>query len=643
MKILLPQIKKVSLYGFHPLFNDVVEIEINNNLFLILGGNGLGKTTILQAIIFGIGGPADTNIETKENKERRWNKYYFRERLDNPDNASIESTFYLGTDKIYLVRGFKSDNILAFHLNDKIISSDKKETERLFEKYLQDNAGYSSLLDFYFVVHKLCYLSEKRENLAWDLDAQTRILMQIFSDSGIENQFRIRRAELKEIDSKIRHKTVDINWLGERIYELKNINSNEILSPKTIVKKNIKESGINLDELQADLININDDILTKQKELNESKKSHLSIATEIEALQEVLTQNEQAFIFEQINKIESTEAKLAIHKLIHRKLCPSCGNISESLYERATEYIKEKSCPLCGTKDIIESNNNNPEAETELYKKLQTKINIEKKVLQLNKELESLNETFNNVNVQANKYLLHKSPSVIFINRTETTNVDEKEIEQHELALIDLKKDRIELEIQFKKLQSRLDKEYESFNILNDTRIKLLSKLYEKYATEFLGIRCTLESIENSDRFLNLKLLVPNFNKKARNTPDSCSEAQRFFLDIAFRMALIQLASELSNFKGTFICETPENALDITYINSVSDMLQIFSLKDKNILLMSNNIQSEGLAKNLLIRIKNKKKRKESFLNLIEIGNLSKVQSSEKGLFKKEINKILRA
>jgi hypothetical protein len=108
-------------------------------------------------------------------------------------------------------------------------------------------------------------------------------------------------------------------------------------------------------------------------------------------------------------------------------------------------------------------------------------------------------------------------------------------------------------------------------------------------------------------------------------------------------MALIQLASELSNFKGTFICETPENALDITYINSVSDMLQIFSLKDKNILLMSNNIQSEGLAKNLLIRIKNKKKRKESFLNLIEIGNLSKVQSSEKGLFKKEINKILRA
>jgi hypothetical protein len=58
---------------------------------------------------------------------------------------------------------------------------------------------------------------------------------------------------------------------------------------------------------------------------------------------------------------------------------------------------------------------------------------------------------------------------------------------------------------------------------------------------------------------------------------------------------------------------------------------------------MSNNIQSEGLAKNLLIRIKNKKKRKESFLNLIEIGNLSKVQSSEKGLFKKEINKILRA
>jgi hypothetical protein len=172
-----------------------------------------------------------------------------------------------------------------------------------------------------------------------------------------------------------------------------------------------------------------------------------------------------------------------------------------------------------------------------------------------------------------------------------------------------------------------------------------MSALYEKYAKQFLAIACTLVPIESSDRFLNLKLFVPLFNNRIRKTPESCSEAQRFFLDIAFRMALIELISELSKYKGSFICETPEDALDITYTNNVSDMFQLFAWQNKNTLLLTSNIQVEGIAQSILSKVKGKKHKLESFLNLIDIGNLSEVQSSDTGLalLNQQINKILKA
>jgi energy-coupling factor transporter ATP-binding protein EcfA2 len=642
MNILIPQLKKVKLYGFYPIFSQVVEFEINENLFLILGGNGLGKTTILQSVIYGMAGPADDNIESKENKGRRWNRNYFKERLENSNNASIEVTFYLGDNKVVLKRGFISDKILEFHLNDEVITTDKQLTDDYFEQFLDGEGGYSNIRDFYFVVHKLCYLSEKRENLAWDLDAQIRILMQIFSDILDENKFRNKRNEIRELDSKIRHRTVDINYLDKRIALARETKDDDVDITPIKVKKESSLGEIDISVLQKDLLDINAKLITKQKEYKNLKERHSTTTTEVDRLREIVAEYEHAFFFEQLNNLESNEAKLAIHKLIHYKLCPSCGNKSEDLYRQAIEFLKNECCPICGTDQILNSDSVYPGTEAELSERLNEKVNLEKSIIQIEKELEIDSIQLNDLNLKINGYLLARQPAVMFIDKT-SSSVETESIEKLESALQNLQFERNELVIQFNKLKQIVDDEYESFNKINNSRIELLSKFYEKYATEFLGIPCTLETIDSSDKFLDLKLLVPSFNNKVRKTSDSCSEAQRFFLDIAFRMALIQLVSELSGFKGSFLCETPENALDITYIDNVADMFEIFSRENKNTLLMTSNIQSGGIAESLLSKVKGKENRLKMFLNLIEIGNLSTVQSTEHGrsLLDEQLKKII--
>jgi hypothetical protein len=74
--------------------------------------------------------------------------------------------------------------------------------------------------DFAFVVHRLLYLPESRRLIAWDTDAQIRLLMLLNQDIAVERDFREQRAELKLLDSKKRHFRVAINNANKELATL---------------------------------------------------------------------------------------------------------------------------------------------------------------------------------------------------------------------------------------------------------------------------------------------------------------------------------------------------------------------------------------------------------------------------------------
>jgi len=138
---------------------------------------------------------------------------------------------------------------------------------------------------------------------------------------------------------------------------------------------------------------------------------------------------------------------------------------------------------------------------------------------------------------------------------------------------------------------------------------------------------------------MSLSVFVPKFNGTARPNEESCSEAQRFFLDIAFRMALIDLASDLSDQRGGFICETPETALDMSYIDNVVAMFRRFAGRGHSLLLTAN-VQIEGIAQKLLASIP-RGERRGHVLNLFEIGQPSDVHKGDMERLKRAIRKTV--
>src|SRR2546430_3212022 len=96
-RITLPRLSRFKLSGFQPIFKRDIEMSLDGGPYVVLGGNGLGKTTIVQAVIYGIAGEAGESIE--EQKALRWNHDYFRQRLDKSKIASsfVEVEFRLGS------------------------------------------------------------------------------------------------------------------------------------------------------------------------------------------------------------------------------------------------------------------------------------------------------------------------------------------------------------------------------------------------------------------------------------------------------------------------------------------------------------------------------------------------------------------
>ena len=53
----------MTVAGFQPIFRGDVELTARSGVSVILGGNGLGKTTLMQALIYALTGGVSEEIE----------------------------------------------------------------------------------------------------------------------------------------------------------------------------------------------------------------------------------------------------------------------------------------------------------------------------------------------------------------------------------------------------------------------------------------------------------------------------------------------------------------------------------------------------------------------------------------------------
>ena len=179
--------------------NNFTEVQLDKtSSTLILGANGAGKSTILDALCFGLFGKAFRKI----NKPQLINSI-------NEKECVIEVRFTIGRNKYLVKRGIKP-NIFEIFVNDSMLDQDSKIKDS--QTYLEDNIlklNYKSFTQTVilgsatFVPFMQLSASDRRDIIEDLLD------IKIFT--SMNEILKVRQFKLKDKMSK-----------NERIFELKN-------------------------------------------------------------------------------------------------------------------------------------------------------------------------------------------------------------------------------------------------------------------------------------------------------------------------------------------------------------------------------------------------------------------------------------
>ena len=389
--------------------NNFTEIQLDrSSTTLIIGENGAGKSTILDALCFGLFGKPFRNI----NKPQLLNSV-------NASNCVVEVEFKVGGKDVKVVRGIKP-NVFEIYINGKMYNQDANVRD--YQKYLEQQIlklNYRSFTQVVilgsstFIPFMQLKARHRREVVEEILDIQIFSLMNM-----------ILKQKLKTIEA------------DHRELEYKESLTSEKLTLKKRYIQDIQDNRRKLIEEKTVLIGGN------EEEIFKKKRKIADLQDDIEGMHEKISNATK--VVEQFDKLNDLNSQLKTKHRSHKRLmkffeenedCPTCQqHIDEDhkdtmiskeskKYEKLTVGIKELADKLEATKVKInvinEVNKNIQSNNVEIAKenssigeleKFNATLDTEVKQLQDGRvdkkdheEVVSLQEEFDTVSKEKNK------------------------------------------------------------------------------------------------------------------------------------------------------------------------------------------------------------------------------------------------
>ena len=539
--------KKVRWKNFLSTGNQFTEIELDRSpTTLIIGENGAGKSTILDALCFGLFNKPFRNIAKKQ-------------LVNSVNNGSsvVEVEFSVGTKEVKVVRGIKP-NSFEVYVNGNMINQDANARD--YQKHLEQQImglNYRSFTQVVilgsstFVPFMQLPTKARREVVEDILDIKIFSLMNFL----LKNKTKELNEETRNVQYEHDLTKEKINLQEKFIKEVVN-NKSEIIAEN---QQKVFDNNFTINSRKEDIVGL------------EQEKDKLSYDAE-----------EQARLEQKINKLSKTEAALQNRKDNHDRQiqffkdndeCPTCE-------QSITDATKQTQIESRGTKvgEITEGLRQLEELENAEKSKLDVIIsNLEAirhhdveiaKIRASIKEMESFNE---------------KLKKDIETYEKGQVSDDDKE------KLLKLKGKLEHVEEQKSKLTE--DKFYIDVarNLLQDTGIK--TKIIKQYLPIMNKLVNTY--LSSMDFFVNFNI-DENFNEtiKSRFRDEfsyaSFSEGEKMRIDLAllFTWRAIAKMKNSTNTNLLILDEIFDSSLDGTGTDDFLKILNTFH--DQNVFVISH-------------------------------------------------------
>jgi DNA repair exonuclease SbcCD ATPase subunit len=543
----LIQFKYVRWKNFLSTGNNFIEIQLDRNpTTLIIGENGAGKSTILDALCFGLFGKPFRGV----NKPQLLNSV-------NNSSCLVEVEFKIGSKNIKVIRGIKP-NIFEIYVNNKMYNQDANVRD--YQKYLEQQIlklNYRSFTQVVilgsstFIPFMQLKARHRREVVEEILDIQIFSLMNML----LKQKLKTISDELRDIDYQLELTTEKIELQKKYIDSVKKNKDKIIKEKNNLISDNEEEILIRQGEI--DLLKKDNDVLLNQ--ISDTEKIQKKY-NKLKAIQATLIEK---------HKSHST----VVDFFENNDDCPTCEQHIDEIFKKDMIFNKQK--------DVDKFSNGLKELEEEL-----------KKSRDRQKEISDITDKIRENEVQSAK----DNSSVIQLEKFNSTlQAEIKQLLTGDVSKSDydkLKKLKNKLKgIDSQKTKLREDKTYSEVakNMLQDTGIK--TKIIKQYLPIMNKLINTyLTSMEFYVNFTLNESFEETIKSRYRDefTYDSFSEGEKMRIDLAllFTWRAIAKMKNSTNTNLLMLDEIFDSSLDSS---GTDEFLKILNtLADENIFVISH-------------------------------------------------------
>lgn len=591
---------------------------------VIVGINGIGKTTLLELISRTLIGPADLpdkellGAGKRELVKSTSSKTFFSQRVaDGAAQATSELTISIGENEIVIQRSLRDMSLLYYSFN-KVEYDTKDFSDRDYgieESFVEDiltSSGIDNHYDFVLLVQYLMFYLEERRTLAWDNWAQIELLRILFVPTSLQDEYKKNYSVAIANDSLARNFSANAHTLEKQKSKLiSNLN---------------KHATIDLNALKIKCEEYKNRLDNLYEAENEYDSERRRIRNLLEAARHGSASCTQRLIKSRENALQvffptlSDYGKLIIAEIESRHGCIVCGCQDKKYLQSFIEKFHDNvSCPICGASTDLQeahqdahNNHLNLSAIEEEQSKYLASINS------LESELTKTNTDYQVTRDKRIKAeLAYREASQEFAQHMSVLDSGSNEnITEIDRTITTLRKQEQEAwnakEIAIKTVEEIATGLTDSISVFKD-------ELTEKFNTiikSFLAEDCTLhyktvdkkigqgnQLVKFPEFYINMTSAVFSTVPVQRNSISSVSESQKEFVEMALRMAFIDAAFSPS--QVTMLMETPEANLDAVFMPKAGSAFKQFTEKGEphHILIASSNLNGTAMIPSILGKV----------------------------------------
>lgn len=672
--VTIPVITRLQVTGYGLFPGSPAGSGVDRNfppgLTLIAGINGLGKTTLLTAILraltgpfdlTGEGAPAEMGVSMPENPVALRPKptSFFKQRVaDDAADATIRLTAIFGEQSVVIERRLADLSLAAFEVDGapSIAAGNRQQREQAYQAALAELMGLGSFVDVLLILHHVILFQENRPGALWDENAQRQILRALFLDRDDARQVAILERKVQSADSQARGIAARITATEE---ELKKARTQEAGSEATAA------------QLQAEQRLLDAELAEKARldqRLADLEAERQSVRLDHERAK--VTREEASGAVERIkfsalaNLYPSMDdaSRLVIARILTQAKCLVCDADAPGKQAELEALLAQGICPACGAQPGEQHN------VVGSYKFEQAKLDAA--IAQAELALVEVTAKGRRLDEIAKSYEGALTRTIALRTSIDDRRARDRRLraelpdgttsKEIEAALVTLRR-------QHREWSNALAEHVRDLSALLANKEELISSRagevmasFAELTAELLAEPARLAEVKLTPRYTQAeratgasRLSFPAYKAEMvaanrpgyvrRDVPSDVSESQRELIDLAFRLSLVRVAAP--DAPATFVMETPEASLDGLAMARVGGALSEFAARSGNRLIVTSNLSNAGLITSLFggpsRSDEDTASRRHRLLNLLEVAAPNRALELDRGRYQALLDEAL--